>query len=197
MMYRHTITVYDRRFRLVKTIPDAVRPREARGIRSTRASVRGAPVEAAFSPDGTLRLRLELLDVRPGFGPEGHDVCSPSSGYDRSFVYRVDVAKLRIDRAIAVGSVPKFVAVTPDGRFVARQQLVLVRPQRRQHRTGRRCVKRLRLGPVPARHRRRPDAQLGLRRGHGLDARSRGSTSTDVRASAGSAGRRRQARGTS
>lgn len=48
----------------------------------------------------------------------GHDVGSPLPGYDRSFVYRLGVASPRIDRAIAVGSVPKALAVTPAGRFV-------------------------------------------------------------------------------
>ncbi len=39
-------------------------------------------------------------------------------GNDRSFVYRIDMETLKIDRAYRVGAVPKVVAVTPDDRFV-------------------------------------------------------------------------------
>ena len=51
MIYRHSITVYDQSYRLVKTIPDAVDLRRY-GFRGYPAGlVRGGPVEAAFSPD--------------------------------------------------------------------------------------------------------------------------------------------------
>ncbi len=53
-----------------------------------------------------------------GFGPEGDDECTPASGYDKSFVYRISLETLEIDDAYRVGAVPKVVAVTPDGRFV-------------------------------------------------------------------------------
>jgi YVTN family beta-propeller protein len=117
MMYRHTVTVYDRRFRLVKTIPDAVRLARL-GHPRYSGTFRGAPVEAAFSPDGSYAYVSNYAMYGEGFGHPGDDVCSPSAGYDESFVYRIDVRRLRIDRAMAVGSVPKFVATTPDGRLV-------------------------------------------------------------------------------
>jgi YVTN family beta-propeller protein len=53
-----------------------------------------------------------------GFGPEGDDECTPASGYDRSFVYRISLETLEIDDAYRVGAVPKVVGVTPDGRYV-------------------------------------------------------------------------------
>jgi YVTN family beta-propeller protein len=117
MMYRHTISVYDRRGRLVRTIPDAV-DLSRFGVRGHPGTVRGAPVEAAFLPDGTAAYVSNYSMYGAGFGPEGNDVCSPSSGYDDSFVYRVDARSLRIVDAIRVGAVPKYVAVTPDGRRV-------------------------------------------------------------------------------
>jgi YVTN family beta-propeller protein len=117
MMYRHTISVYDRRGRLVKTIPDAV-DLSRFGVRGHPGTVRGAPVEAAFLPDGTAAYVSNYSMYGAGFGPEGNDVCSPSSGYDDSFVYRVDARSLRIVDAIRVGAVPKYVAVTPDGKRV-------------------------------------------------------------------------------
>jgi hypothetical protein len=51
MMYRHTVTVYNRRGRLVNTIPDTVDLSEF-GFEECEGEHRGAPVGAAFSPDG-------------------------------------------------------------------------------------------------------------------------------------------------
>jgi len=118
MMYRHSVTVYDARtLKLVKTIPDAVQLSRL-GYPEYKGTVRGAPVEAAFSPDGRYAYVSNYSMYGPGFGPEGDDNCTPSSGYDRSFVYRIDLRRLKIDRAYRVGAVPKVVAVTPDGRYV-------------------------------------------------------------------------------
>ncbi len=64
-----------------------------------------------------LRLRLELLDDGPGFGPDGQDVCSPASGYDRSTsTGRPPPAADR--QAYRVGWCRRYVAVTTDGRYV-------------------------------------------------------------------------------
>jgi YVTN family beta-propeller protein len=118
MMYRHSVTVYDARtLALVKTIPDAVRLVKL-GYPAYPGVTRGAPVEAAFSPDGRYAYVSNYSMYGAGFGPEGSDSCTPSSGYDRSFVYRIDMEGLKIDRAYRVGAVPKVVAVTPDNRYV-------------------------------------------------------------------------------
>ena len=53
-----------------------------------------------------------------GFGPEGLDSCTPASGTDPSFVYRIDMRTKAIDQVIPVGAVPKYVAVTPDDKTV-------------------------------------------------------------------------------
>lgn len=52
------------------------------------------------------------------FNHEGHDVCSPSSGYDSSFVYRINLETFKIDAAYKVGTVPKVVKVTPDNKYI-------------------------------------------------------------------------------
>ncbi len=116
MMYRHTITVYDRRFRLLRTIDDTVD--FARFGHRQLGHARGAPVEAAFTPDGAYAYVSNYAMYGARFGREGTDTCTPASGVDRSFVYRVDTKRLRIDQAIRVGAVPKFLAVTPDGARV-------------------------------------------------------------------------------
>jgi YVTN family beta-propeller protein len=141
MMYRHTITVYDRRYRLVRTIRDTVRL-------GGRGTVRGAPVEAAFSPQGLYMYVSNYSMYGRGFGRPGDDVCSPASGYDMSFLYRVSVRTLRIDRAMHVGSVPKYVAVTPDNRFVlvsnwCSYDLSVISVRRARE------VRRIPLGPYP------------------------------------------------
>jgi DNA-binding beta-propeller fold protein YncE len=118
MMYRHSVTVYNARtLRLVKTIPDAVRLSRL-GHPQFAGLTRGAPVEAAFSPDGRYGYVSNYSMYGPGFGPEGRDDCTPSSGYGQSFVYRVDMTSMAVDRAYGVGAVPKVVEVTPDNRFV-------------------------------------------------------------------------------
>jgi YVTN family beta-propeller protein len=117
MMYRHSITVYDEAGDLVTTIPDSV-DLSAFGVTGHPGISRGAPVEVAFSPDGAKAYVSNYSMYGSGFGPEGSDECHPSDGYDRSFVYRVDVATQKIDNVILVGSVPKYVATTPDGRYV-------------------------------------------------------------------------------
>ena len=53
-----------------------------------------------------------------GFSKEGHDVCSPASGYDKSFVYRINLSHYKIDAVYAVGSVPKVLEVTPDNKYI-------------------------------------------------------------------------------
>ncbi|CAB4630944.1 unannotated protein [freshwater metagenome] len=53
-----------------------------------------------------------------GFTKEGHDTCSPASGYDDSFLSRIDLSTMKIDAVYPVGSVPKVVQVTPDNKYI-------------------------------------------------------------------------------
>lgn len=114
MMYRHTITVYDRSLSLVGTISDRVVLSDF-GVAgaSPGAEYSGAPVEAAFTSDGRYAYVSNYQMFGPGYNRAGHDSCVPST-WDNSFLYRVDVESLTIDQVIGVGPVPKFVAVTPD-----------------------------------------------------------------------------------
>ncbi len=117
MIYQHSVTVYDRRLRLVKTIPDRIRLSRY-GYPQYPGSFQGGPVEAAFSPDAKFAYVTNYSMYGPGFDHPGSDSCSPSSGIDRSFVYRIGFQHLHVNAAIEVGSVPKVVAVTPNDRFV-------------------------------------------------------------------------------
>jgi YVTN family beta-propeller protein len=116
VMYGHSITVFDRRFRRLKTISDEV-PRSFLRLRSMPDErVRGAPVEAALSTDGTSLFVSQYSMYGPGFWEPGYDHCAEGDVIDRSYVYRIDVQRLRKVAAYRVGEVPKFLAASPDGR---------------------------------------------------------------------------------
>jgi YVTN family beta-propeller protein len=118
MMYRHTISVLsEKTHRLVKTISDGVRLTDF-GFTGHPGISHGGPVEAAMSPDGRYVYVSNYSMWGAGFHRPGHDVGSPASGFDRSFVYRIPLGTLKIDQVIRVGSVPKYLAVTPDGRYL-------------------------------------------------------------------------------
>ena len=118
MMYRHSVTVYDAKtFELLKTVPDSVSLKSF-GFSKSSAIFKGAPVEGSFSPDGKFLYVTNYAMYGPGFNKEGHDTCSPASGYDTSFVYRIDRSNYEIDAVYPVGSVPKVVEVTPDNKYV-------------------------------------------------------------------------------
>jgi YVTN family beta-propeller protein len=117
MIYTHTVSVYDTDHELVTTIKDRITPSEWGFDRWTKP-VKGGPVEASFSPDGEHLWVSNYSMYGPGFEHPGDDVCSPSGGVDRSFLYRVDTSDWKIDGVVRVGAVPKFVEATPDGRTV-------------------------------------------------------------------------------
>ncbi len=117
MMYTHTITVYDRNGALVKTIPDSV-TLASFGVPGHPGVSRGAPVEAAVDPAHKYLYASNYSMYGANFGPEGSDSCRGPSGLSRSFLYRIDLSTLSIDGVAEVGMVPKYVAVTPDNRYV-------------------------------------------------------------------------------
>ena len=147
MMYSHTITVYDREFRLVKTISDAVKLADF-GYPQYKGSQKGAPVEAAFSHGGQVAWVSNYEMYGAGFRSGADDDCSPSSNNDPSFLYRIGTGKLAIDHVVQVGAVPKFVATTPNNRYVlvsnwCSWDLSVVDTQKNKE------VRRIQLGPYP------------------------------------------------
>ncbi|HVT14432.1 MAG TPA: YncE family protein [Fimbriimonadaceae bacterium] len=117
MMYTHKITVYDRSFKLVKTISDRVELSKL-GQKSYKGKYQGSPVECAFTPNGNEAWVSNYQMYGPGFNHPGFDKADGRPGYDPSFLFRINTQTLDITAAVKVGSVPKFVAVTPDGKHV-------------------------------------------------------------------------------
>ena len=117
MMYRHTMTVYNRKGTLVKTISDRV-TLSAYGYPRWRRPVKGAPVEAAVAPDGKHMYVSQYSMYGPGFAHPGWDTGWVNDVIDRSFVYEISTSTFRKTRVFRVGPVPKAVAVSPDGKWL-------------------------------------------------------------------------------
>ena len=118
MMYKHTVTIYDSKtMELVSTVKDSV-DLKSFGFSKYSGNYRGAPVEGAFSPDSKYLYFTNYAMYGKGFNKEGTDKCSPSSGYDTSFLSRINLSTYTIDAVYPVGSVPKVVQVTPDNKYI-------------------------------------------------------------------------------
>jgi len=118
MMYQHSVTIYDSRsLELITTVKDSV-SLTSLGIPGFSGTYRGAPVEGAYSPDSQYLYFTNYSMYGKGFTKEGHDVCSPSSGFDTSYLSRINLADYTIDAVYPVGSVPKVVSVSPDNKYV-------------------------------------------------------------------------------
>ncbi|MEO1431830.1 MAG: YncE family protein [Cyanobacteria bacterium J06633_8] len=147
MMYNHTITVYDRAFNLVKTIPDRVNLSDY-GHKEFQGTHQGSPVEASFSHGGKYAWVSNYQMYGAGFNRPGTDVCHPSGKYDSSYLYRINTDTLDKEQVIGVGSVPKFTATSPDNRFVlvsnwCSYDVSIIDTQTNQE------IKRLKLGRYP------------------------------------------------
>ena len=118
MMYRHNVSVFDRSGALVAQIDDKVDLRKFGIDPAPRgAIVKGSPVEAAFTADGRYGYVSNYKMYGNGWNPIADDTCQGRS-WDPSFVYRIDTTTFAIDQVIQVGAVPKFLAVSPDGRWL-------------------------------------------------------------------------------
>ncbi len=113
MMYRHTVTLYDENGNLLSTIPDQVDLKAFGFIEYEGDSYLGGPVEAVFSHNGNYLWVSQYQMYGKGFNNPGCDACN-GSGYDPSFVYKINTASGQIDNVIKVGSVPKFMQISKD-----------------------------------------------------------------------------------
>lgn len=118
MMYSHSVTIYDAAsMKLIKTVPDSVVLSDF-GVQGKTGVYRGAPVEGAYSPDGNYLYVTNYAMYGKGFNKEGTDKCNPSDGYDRSYLYRINLESYTVDAIYPVGTVPKVVQTTPDNKYI-------------------------------------------------------------------------------
>jgi YVTN family beta-propeller protein len=117
MMYTHTVAAFRADGARLTSIDDSVDLAKF-GVPGHAGTSRGSPVETAFSPDGRHAWISNYSMYGKGYGPEGLDTCVQGDGTSSSTVYRVDTRTFAIDRVVAVGAVPKYVAVTPNGKTV-------------------------------------------------------------------------------
>lgn len=118
MMYNHSITIYDAvTMELKATVADSVQLSKF-GLSKYSGNYKGAPVEGAYSPDGKYLYFTNYAMYGKGFNKEGHDTCSPASGFDTSYLSRIDLETNAIDALYPVGAVPKVVKVTPDNKYI-------------------------------------------------------------------------------
>ena len=117
MMYRHTITFYNAKGKLVKSLKDHVNLHQLGFDTYQDRTYLGSPVEACFTNDGKYLWVSNYAMYGPEFKKEGCDGCS-GKNYDPSFLYKVNTSSFEIESIIEVGSVPKFVAVSPNGKLL-------------------------------------------------------------------------------
>lgn len=118
MMYNHSVTIYDAvTMELKATVADSVQLSKF-GLSKYSGNYKGAPVEGAYSPDGKYLYFTNYAMYGKGFNKEGHDTCSPASGFDTSYLSRIDLETNAIDALYPVGAVPKVVKVTPDNKYI-------------------------------------------------------------------------------
>jgi YVTN family beta-propeller protein len=117
MMYKHTVSAFRADGALLRTISDSVDLAKY-GVKGHPGTSKGSPVEMAFTPDGRYAWVSNYSMYGKGYGPEGLDTCTRGDGTSPSTVYRIDTRTFAIDKVVAVGSVPKYVALTPDGKTV-------------------------------------------------------------------------------
>ena len=115
MMYTHGVSVFRADGTAVTRVSDVV-PRKMLGLKG-KATVQGAPVEAAFSPDGKFAYVSNYYMTGKGFNKKGSDKCSGNVQYDKSYLYKIDMTTNKVIAAAKVGSVPKYVAVSPNNKF--------------------------------------------------------------------------------
>lgn len=113
MMYRHNVSVFDRTGAKVASIADEV-DLGAFGVEGG-GRAQGSPVEAAFTPDGRFVYVSNYKMFGDGWNPVADDDCDRGD-WDDSYVYKIDTTTFEIVGVIPTGAVPKYLAVSPDGR---------------------------------------------------------------------------------
>lgn len=113
MMYRHTITLFNTAGERLAEIKDLVKLAAFGYSEYTEKAYAGAPVEGVFTADGKY-LWVSNYNMSGGeFTNPGCDDCI-GNDYDPSFLYKINTENQQIESVVKVGSVPKFLTLSPD-----------------------------------------------------------------------------------
>ncbi len=110
MMYKHTVTVYNSSGELLATIKDNINLKQYGFNEYPADNYLGGPVEACFSNNGKYLWVSNYSMLGENFNNEGCDACM-GSGYDPSFIYKINTQTYQIENVIKVGAVPKYLAI--------------------------------------------------------------------------------------
>ena len=113
--YRNSISVFNRDFKLIKTINDQVRLSDY-GIAGTSGWFQGSPVEAAFTSDRKYAWISNYQMFGKGFDQPGNDNCLLNEEYDASYVYKINISNFTIESVIKVGATPRYLEISPNGK---------------------------------------------------------------------------------
>lgn len=116
MIYTHTMTLFNAGTKQrIADIPDTINLKDF-GLSKTDTRLTGGPVEGVWSKDAKYVYVSNYVMTGPGYHDEPNDLCNGHEKYKPSYVYRLNVAEKKIDEVIPVGAVPKYVALTHDGK---------------------------------------------------------------------------------
>lgn len=113
----YRMSVWDRRFAELGQVSARVRFSDYNELGYTGWHV-GAPVFATMDPDGKHAYVVNRSMAGAGFASAGNLPCDPGQNADPSYLFRLDLQRLEVDRVSRVGSQPRHAVATPDGKLV-------------------------------------------------------------------------------
>ena len=147
MMYRHCVTLYDANGEQLHKIKDAVNLKRYGHRNYSDETVRGAPVEGAFTSDGQSLWISNYAMEGSDFNKTGCDDCI-GQAYDAGFLYKINCATGKIENVVAVGSVPKHLIISSNdslllvSNWVSSDVSIIDLAQEKE-------IKRIHVGPHP------------------------------------------------
>lgn len=113
MMYRHTVTIYNKDGRRLAKIKDAVNLKSFGFSDYKNETYLGGPVEAAFTKDGKYLWVSNYSMIGDGFDHPGCDACHGTE-FDPGFLYKINASSFEIENVVKVGAVPKYLVISND-----------------------------------------------------------------------------------
>ncbi len=113
----HSISVFDRTFQKVQEIDDEVFLSDYL-FAEYKGAYQGDPINGALTPDGEYLWIANFRLFGEGLQQSGYGRCNSPGIYAPSFLYKIHTETYRIESVIEVGSAPKYLAISPNGKYV-------------------------------------------------------------------------------